>query len=140
MTIEVSNPNEAQCQITQIHYSPQPHRPYSGCLSQLALHKLKITPDAASSASLIHSPKPIKPAHATMLRFAQRLPCTVHGNHRKHPEANKKALNFIPSSRSLSQKDTGWTRASRMNSPLKRSEGGLFELRLVVKAKERIYP
>ena len=51
--------------------------------------KLKITIDptgrtplhTASSASLIHSRKPIKPTHAATLRSSQRWPFTGHGNH-----------------------------------------------------------
>ena len=49
-------------------------------------------------------------------------------------------INDIPSLSSLFPKNTGWTRASRMNSASKRIEGGLFELRLTVKAKELIHP
>ena len=113
----------------------------------------------ASSASLIHSPKPIKPAHAATLRSSQRWPLPVHGNHpehtpmltRRHSSAlkpnskrssryqatrsEKKALNFIPSLSSLSPKNTGGTRARRTNSDRKRIEGGFFKLGLIFPQK-----
>jgi len=113
----------------------------------------------ASSASLIHSPKPIKPAHAAMLRFLQQWPSTGHGNHpeqtpmptRRRSSAlkpnskrfsryqatrsEKKGFNFIPSLSSLSPKNTGGTRARRTNSDRKRIEGGFFKLRPRAKAE-----
>ena len=103
----------------------------------------------ASSVSLIHSPKPIKPAYAATLRSSQRWPFTGHGNHpvytpqptRRRSSAfklnskrssryqatrsEKKALNFIRSFSSLCPKNTGGTRARRTNSDPKRIEGWL---------------
>jgi len=114
----------------------------------------------ASSASLIHSRKPIKPAHAAMLRSSQRWPFTGHGNHPENttrptrrrssafkpnskrssryqaPRSEKKALNFIHSLSSPSPKNTGGTRTRRASPDRKRIEGGLYKLRLTVKAKE----
>ena len=114
----------------------------------------------ASSASLIYSRKPIKPAHAAILRFSQQWPFTAHGNHpeqtprrtRRRSSAfkrnstlsscyqatrsEKKELNFIRSFSSASPKNTGGTRASRTNSARKKIDGGFFKLRLTVKAKE----
>ena len=118
----------------------------------------------ASSASLIYSPKPIKPAHAAISRSSQQWPFTAHGNHpehtpmltRRHSSAlkpnskrssryqvtrsEKKELNFIPSLSSSFPKDTGGTRARRTNSDRNRIKGGFFKLRLTVKTKEAHLP
>jgi len=114
----------------------------------------------ASSASPIHSPKRIKPAHAAISRSSQQWPFTAHGNDPEHTlmltrrrssafkpnskrssryqatPSEKKVLIFIPSLTSPSPKNTGGTRARITNSDRKRIEGAFFELGLIVKAKE----
>ena len=104
----------------------------------------------ASSASLTHSPKPIKPAHAAISRSSQQWPFTAHGNHPENTPrptgrrssalkpnskrssryqatpSEKKALNFIPSLSSPSPKNTGGVRTRITNSDLKRIEGWLL--------------
>jgi hypothetical protein len=124
--------------------------------------KLKITLDptggsplhTASSASLIYSRKPIRPAHAAISRFLQQWPFTAHGNHPENTpmpirrrssafkpnskrfsryqasRSEKKARNFIRSLSSVFPKNTGGTRTRRMKSDRKASEGGPFKLRL----------
>ena len=57
------------------------------------------------SASLTHSSKPSKPAHAAILRFLQQWPFTAHGNHPDHTPrpTTRDSSTFKPNSKRSSR-------------------------------------